>query len=285
VSSFSEQSDRWVASQLEAIQETFIRFLTSDNDGVLDVDGTDPRIMNWLFVQANNLREHACSVLLNQTENRYVVPWAAECMDDLKARLVGDRRDFDHEAHKAAEAHTVADSRAFYDSNLKAMNIEALERATAASHQTYLKELERRKSVIEQELSFELASFTHNLHITTNECKANAQAAADRSVGSVSRSSAKANKGKARHDPLGKVSRSRSSSVCHTPVSTPPPSIMPLPGMPETEARSLMESAPIEMTPKASSFVPETTPTPIVAPPPLTLKACSLLCRPLTPSR
>ena len=233
----------------------------------MDVDGTDPRIANWLFVQANNLRKHACSILLDQTENRYIVPWVAEHMDDLKARLVGDRRDFDHEARKAAEAQAVADSHAFYDSNLKAMNIEALERATAASHQTYLQELERRKSVIEQELSSELASFTHGLRITTNERKANAQAAADKSVGSASRSSAKANKGKARHDPLGKVSRSRSSSVCHTPMSTPPPSIVPLPGTPEAEARSLMESAPIEMTPKASSFVPENTPTPIVAPP------------------
>jgi len=35
ISSFSEQSDRWVMGQLEAMQETFIRFLISDNDSVI----------------------------------------------------------------------------------------------------------------------------------------------------------------------------------------------------------------------------------------------------------
>jgi len=64
--------------------------------------------------------------------------WAAEHIDDLKARLVGNRCNFNHEACKAVEAQAVADSHTFYDNNLKAMNAKALEHAMAASHQTYL---------------------------------------------------------------------------------------------------------------------------------------------------
>src|SRR5712691_8555971 len=52
--------------------------------------------------------------------------------------------------------------------------------------------------------------------------------------------------------------------------TTPPPLTIPLPTTPVQETAMLMEmeSAPVDMTPKASSFGPEVMPTPLVAPAP-----------------
>jgi len=104
IATVSKDLDKWIVAQEAAIKEASIAFLTSNNNGVIKLDGSDPCLANWTMVQANNLHKHACSILLTQTEHRYVIPWGKEHMDELKAQLISDNHNLDQAACKWAEA-------------------------------------------------------------------------------------------------------------------------------------------------------------------------------------
>ena len=245
----------WGENLYTTITNTFTDQIISDSvdaQSLLNMD--DPRLANWLNVTAYNLKELARAKLLDEAVDQFVVPWASERLDTATDRLLatdGDRiRDLRAEAEKRANN----DSHKYYNDLLPSLREEARERARADAYASFAEDQARFRA----EADAELAAFKHSLRIEVAERKSKAQEAADKSVSALTRSSAKANKGKGRHDPIGRRSRAPSVSASRPPSPTTPsewpPTDIPAPSTPEVQVATLIESAPLDTTPKAAAF-------------------------------
>ena len=246
----------WGEKLYATITNAFTEQIVAEEGDASFLTLDDPRLVNWLNITANNLREHARAKLLDETVDRYVVPWASERMDAATGSILATDNDRIRDLRAEAEKRANADASNFYHELLPTLKAEAQARAKADAYASFAEDQARFRA----EADAELASFKHSLKIETADRKAKAQEAADKSVSLLARSSAKANKGKARHDPMGKRSRapSVSSSRPSSPVlSSPLPlsdAVLPLPTTPEAQVVALMEPAPVDTTPKASAF-------------------------------
>ena len=244
---------KWSERQLQAIKDALINGIVSEStpDGsnlLINPDTEDKRLANWLKATSNNLRDHARSMILGETVDKYLVPWASERMDAAAGQLLATSSDRVRDLRADAERCANDDAHKFYTENLAALKAESHARTVADAYTSYQEDMARLKAEAKDAFDAELAAFKHGLKIETTERKANALALADKSVSARERSSAKAQKGRARHDPMG--SRSRAPSVS----SSPAPSLISLPSTPEAQTAALLESAPIEVTPKAIAF-------------------------------
>ena len=244
---------KWSERQLQAIKDALINGIVSEatTDGnilLTDSDTEDNRLANWLKATSHDLREHARSMILGGTVDKYLVPWASERMDAAAGQLLATSTNRIRDLRADAERRANDDAHKFYTENLAALKVESHARAVADAYTSYQEEMARLKAEAKDAFDNELAAFKHGLKIETAERKANALALADKSVAARERSSAKAQKGKARHDPMG--TRSRAPSVSGSPT----PSLIPLPSTPEIQTASLLESAQIEITPRAIAF-------------------------------
>ena len=225
---------------------------TMDTNSLLNVE--DPQLANWLNVTAYNLKEHARAKLLDEAVDRFVIPWASERMDTATGSILATDGDRIHDLRAEAEKCANADANKFYNDLLPTLREEARACAKADAYASFAEDQARFKA----EAEAELASFKHSLKIETANRKAAAQEAADKSVAALSRSSAKANKGKVRHDPLGKRSHAPSVSSLRPPSPTTPsewpPTDIAGPSTPEAQVVALLESAPLDTTPKATLF-------------------------------
>lgn len=228
------------------------------------MDASDLRLKTWVVVNSQNLREYARNILITNTIDHYVVPWAAERPDDAKANLLQTNNDLDYEARKRAEAHANIDAQSYYESttghspNLRPNTVNVLTTRLLPS-------ITARSGAVKRKLKNRWRPTSPPSPITSRSILRNArpmpsaQAAADKSVFALTRSSAKANKGKACHDPIQR--RSRSSSVAPSPSQSPSLGVVALPTTPEITVHELMESAPIETTPIIESTPPPSAPT------------------------
>ena len=227
---------------------------TTDANTFLSMD--DPRLANWLNITAHNLKEHARSKLLDEAVDKYVVPWASERMDAATGSILATDNDRICDLRADAERRANTDADKYYSDLLPTLREEALACAKADAYASFAEDQARFRA----EADAELSSFKHSLRIETAERKAKAQEAADKSVLSLTWSSAKANKGKARHDPMGKRSRAPSvSGSCPPSPTSPspsewPPSDIPAPSTLEAQVVTLMEATPVDTTPKAAAF-------------------------------
>ena len=204
-----QKAEEWANQQLALIKDTFTQRLVADDiltdDALFNID--DSRLANWVNSTAHNIREHTRAALLDQAVDRYVIPWASERLDAATSSILATDSDRIRDLRAEAERRANTDANNFYNDLLPTLREEARARAKADAYASFAEDQARFKA----EAEAELASFKHSLKIDTANRKATAQEAADKSVAAVSRSSAKANKGKVRHDPIGK--RSRAPSV------------------------------------------------------------------------
>ena len=247
----------WGENLFTTITNTFTDHIvaeTTDANTFLSMD--DPRLANWLNITAHNLKEHARSKLLDEAVDKYVVPWASERMDAATGSILATDNDRIRDLRADAEKRANIDADKYYSDLLPTLREEALARAKADAYTSFAED----QACFRAEADAELSSFKHSLRIETAERKAKAQEAADKTVLSLTRSSTKANKGKARHDPMGKRSRAPSVSGSRPPSPTSPspsewpPSDIPAPSTPEAQVVTLMEAAPVDTTPKAAAF-------------------------------
>ena len=185
-----------------------------------------------------------------------MIPWASERLDTATSSILATDGEHIRDLHAEAEQCANDDTRKFEQDTLAALKLEAEARTKADAYSHYTEVLVHQKAEAQEAIEAELNSFKHGLKIDMAERKAKAQEMADKAVSSITKYSSKASKGKARHDPIGQCSRtpSISSSQALSPTPTPISSNIPLPRTPEAQIISLMESAPVEVTPKAASF-------------------------------
>jgi len=264
VRTLAQNAASWSETQFAAIKESLIQGIVAEDGGPL-IDNADARLLTWLRTNSHNLREHAKGILLDETVEHYMVPWATEHLDDAKGKLltVAEEHSSDLVRRKRVEAEVQAnnDGHRFYEETLSNLKTEYKARAEADAYAFYQEELARLKMANKDQVDSEYAAFAHQLKIDTAERKGKARAAADKTVTAIGRSSAKANKVKVRHDPIQR--RSRPPSAASSPSLS---SIdLPTPTTPEAAVSALMDSAPIDTTPKASELRESamlTTPTP-----------------------
>ena len=260
-----QEAAKWSEGQLKAIKDALISGIIAEDITKAPlasnplIDSDDNRLANWLTATSHDLREHTKAMLLDQTVDKYVVPWASERIDAATGQLLATSSDRIRDLRADAEKRANDDAHKFHADTLAALKTEAQARAEADAFTFYKEVLARRKAEVKEALDQEIDTFKHQLRIDTMERKTKAQEAADKSVSALTKSSAKANKSKARHDPMGKGMRSRTHSVSSSrPPSPsqisdqPPSSDVQLPHTPEAQVMSLMEAAPIEVTPKAT---------------------------------
>ena len=247
----------WGENLFATITNAFTDHIVAKNtDANTFLSMDDPRLANWLNITAHNLKEHARSKLLDEAVDKYVVPWASERMDTATGSILATNNDCIRDLRVDAEKRANTDANKYYTDLLPTLREEALARAKADAYASFMEDQARFRA----EADAELSSFKHSLRIEMAEQKAKAQEAADKTVLSLARSSAKANKGKAQHDPMGKrshaplVSGSRPPSPTSPSPSEWPPSDIPAPSMPEAQVVTLMEAAPVDTTPKAAAF-------------------------------
>ena len=251
-----QKAEEWTTKQIALIKDAFTQRLVAENilvdDVLFDID--DSQLVNWINTTAHNIREHTRAALLDQAVDKYVIPWASECLDAATSSILATDDDRIRDLRTEAEQRANTDAAKFYDDLLQTLREEARARAKADAYASFAEDQARFKA----EADTELASFKHSLKIETANRKAVAQEAADKSVSSMSRSSAKANKGKVRHDPIGKRSRASSVSSSRPPSPTTPsewpPTDIAAPSTPEAQVVALLEAAPLDTTPKAASF-------------------------------
>jgi hypothetical protein len=247
----------WGESLYSTITNTFTNQLMAESfDATSLVSMDDPCLANWLNVTAHNLREHARSKLLDEAVDKYVVPWASERMDTATGSILATDNEHIRDLRTNAKKRANNDADKYHSDLLPTLQEEALAHAKADAYASFAED----QAHFRAEADAELASYKHSLRIETAKRKAKAQEAADKSVLSLAWSSVKANKGKARHDPMGKRSCAPSVSGSHPPSPTSPspsewpPSNIPAPSTPEAQVVTLMEAAPVDTTPKAAAF-------------------------------
>ena len=247
----------WGENLYSTITNTFTNQLMAESfDATSLVSMDDPCLANWLNVTAHNLREHARSKLLDEAVDKYVVPWASERMDAATGSILTTDNEHIRDLCTNAKKRANNDADKYHSDLLPTLQEEALAHAKADAYASFAEDQARFRA----EADAELASFKHSLRIETAERKAKAQEAADKSILLLTWSSAKANKGKARHDPMGKRSRAPSVSGSRPPSPTSPspskwpPSDIPAPTTPEAQVVTLMEATPVDTTPKAAAF-------------------------------
>jgi hypothetical protein len=226
------KTSEWSSTQFSQICNALIESTVSDSTPLL-LNMSDPCLVNWIAVVSNNLREHARAVLLDETVDKYTVPWATKCLDTARIHLLSNNNNAIHDSRAEAKHHAVDDAKAFYNSTFVALKAEHLERARADALQA---------------TDTKMNSFKHALCIKVKEHKANAWSTIAQPAPSVSR------KGKSskRHDPIGCHSHTASvASSCHP---SPAPSILPLPSTPIAQVVELLDAAPLDVTPKGSVF-------------------------------
>ena len=253
-----QKAEEWAAQQSALIKDALTQQLTAD-DGLVDdilFDIDDTRLVNWVNLTAHNICEHTRAALLDQAVDRSVIPWASECLDAATSSILMTDGDRIRDLHAEAERCANDDARKFEQDTLAALKLEVEARTKADAYAHYGEVLARHKAEAQDAIEAELNAFKHSLKINTAERKAKAQESADKAVSSITKYSSKASKGKARHDPIGWRSHAPSVSSSRAPSPTPTPisSNIPLPRTPEAQILSLMESAPVEVTPKATSF-------------------------------
>ena len=248
----------WAATQIALVNDAFTQRLVADeilsNDILFDVE--DARLANWVNVTAHNIREHTRAALLDQAVDRYVIPWASERLDAATSSILATDGDRIRDLRAEAERRANDDARQFEQDTLATLKLEAEARAKADAYSHYTEVLARHKAEAQDANEAELNAFKHSLRIETAERKSKAQDSADKAVSTITKYSSKASKGKARHDPIGRRSRAPSVSNSRPPSPTPTPisSNIPLPQTPEAQVITLMEAAPLEVTPKVVSF-------------------------------
>ena len=185
-----------------------------------------------------------------------MIPWASERLDAATSSILATDGDRICDLRAEAERRANDDTHKFEQETLAALKIEAEARAKADAYSHYTEILAHQKAEAQEAIEAELNTFKHSLQIETAERKSKAQDSADKAVSAITKYSSKASKGKARHDPIGRRSRAPSVSNSRPPSPTPTPisSNIPLPRTPEAQIISLMEAAPIKITPKAVSF-------------------------------
>ena len=183
----------WGENLFTTITNTFTDQIVAktDTDSFLTMD--NPHLANWLNITAHNLKEHARSKLLDKAVDKYVVPWASERLDTATGSILVTDSDRICDLRADAEKRANADPHKYYSDLLPTLWEEALACAKADAYASFTEDQARFRA----EADAELSSFKHSLRIETTERKAKAQEAADKSVLSLARSSAKANKGKA----------------------------------------------------------------------------------------
>ena len=204
----------WGENLFTTITNTFTDQLTADSfDATSLIAMDDPHLSNWLNVTAHNLREHARSKLLDEAVDKYVIPWASERMDAATGSILATDNDRIRDLRADTEKRANTDANKYYTDLLPTLREEALACAKADTYASFMED----QAHFRAKADAELASFKHSLRIETADRKAKAQEAADKSVLSLARSSAKANKGKAQHNPMGKRSRAPSVSGSRPP--------------------------------------------------------------------
>ena len=253
-----QKVEEWATDQIALLKNAFTQRLVADeiltDDILFDIE--DSRLVNWVNVTTHNIREHTRAALLDQAVDRYVIPWASECLDAATSSILATDGDRIRDLRVEAERRANDNARKFEQDTLAALKLEAEARAEADAYSHYTEVLARQKAEAQEAIEAELNSFRHSLRIETAERKSKAQDLADKAVSAITKYSSKASKGKARHDPIGRRSRVPSVSNSHPPSPTPTPisSNIPLPRTLEAQVVTLMEAAPIEVTPKAVSF-------------------------------
>ena len=253
-----QKAEEWANQQLALIKDAFTQRLVADDiltdDTLFNID--DSRLVNWVNSTAHNIREHTRAALLDQAVDRYVIPWASERLDAATSSILATDGDRIRDLRAEAERRANDDARQFEQDTLAALKLEAEARAKADAYSHYTESLARQKAEAQEAIEAELNTFKHSLRIDTADRKSKAQEAADKAVTAITKYSSKASKGKARHDPIGRRSRAPSVSNSRPPSPTPTPisTNVPLPRTPEAQVISLMEAAPLEITPKAVSF-------------------------------
>ena len=130
-------------------------------------------------------------------------------MDAATGSILATDSDCICNLHTDAKKRANADADQYYSNILPTLREEALACAKADAYASFVEDQAHFKA----EAKVELSSFKHSLKVETAEHKAKAQEAADKSVSSLAWSSAKANKGKVQHDPMGKRSCAPSVSA------------------------------------------------------------------------
>jgi hypothetical protein len=150
-----KEADDWLESTLATIKSSIIDVITSEMGHVF-LETDNPTLSTWVNVTTNNLREHARSMLLDESVQKYVIPWASKRFDTAHASILDANSDFLQEKCVEAEQRPITDANAFYDYTLTSLKTEALKHAKADALST---------------ADAELAQFKHNLCIEVDERK------------------------------------------------------------------------------------------------------------------
>ena len=143
-----QKAEEWAAQQFALIKDAFTQRLTADdglvNDILFNID--DTHLVNWVNLTAHDICEHTRAALLDQAVDRYVIPWASECLDAATSSILMTDGNCIHDLRAEAERCANDDAREFEQDTLATLKLKAEARAKADAYAHYGEVLARHKA-------------------------------------------------------------------------------------------------------------------------------------------